>query len=69
VPHTVGVSNDRPLGLPEPARTLLEAVTAISSDLDLPSVLGWIVKAATELTGRGTAHSAWLAPTATSWSS
>jgi GAF domain-containing protein len=51
VPHTLGVSNDRPLGLPEPARTLLEAVTAISSDLDLPSVLGRIVNAATELTG------------------
>ena len=51
MPHTVGVSDDRPLGLPEPARTLLEAVTAISSDLDLPSVLGRIVEAATELTG------------------
>ena len=37
--------------LPQPARTLLEAVTAISSDLDLPSVLERIVAAATELTG------------------
>ena len=37
--------------LPQPARTLLEAVTAISSDLDLPHVLERIVAAATELTG------------------
>jgi signal transduction histidine kinase len=37
--------------LPKPARTLLEAVTAISSDLDLPHVLERIVAAATELTG------------------
>ena len=37
--------------LPQPARTLLEAVTAIASDLDLPSVLERIVAAATELTG------------------
>ena len=36
--------------LPPPSRTLLEAVTAISSDLDLPSVLERIVAAATELT-------------------
>lgn len=44
--------------LPEPAsalsgsaQALLEAVLAISSDLDLPSVLGRIVEAATVLTG------------------
>jgi GAF domain-containing protein len=33
------------------ARSLLEAVTAISSDLDLASVLTRIVEAATALTG------------------
>lgn len=40
----------RPL-LPDSAQTLLDAVTAISSDLDLRSVLSRIVEAATELTG------------------
>ena len=37
--------------LPSSTRALLEAVTAISSDLDLHSVLERIVTAATELTG------------------
>ena len=36
--------------LPTSTRALLEAVTAISSDLDLHSVLERIVRAATELT-------------------
>lgn len=37
--------------LPDSTRALLEAVTAISSDLDLSSVLTRIVEAATQLTG------------------
>src|SRR6478609_1688523 len=41
---------DQPEGLPAAARALLEAVTAISSDLDLRSVLARIVEAATQLT-------------------
>src|SRR6478609_5166857 len=41
---------DQPEGLPAAARALLEAVTAISSDLDLHSVLTRIVEAATQLT-------------------
>ena len=49
--HTGDVSDDPDYVLPEPARTLLDAVTAISSDLDLHSVLERIVEAATELTG------------------
>ncbi len=40
-----------PDALPSEARALLEAVTAISSDLDLRSVLTRIVEAATQLTG------------------
>ena len=40
----------RPL-LPDSAQTLLDAVTAIASDLDLRSVLSRIVEAATQLTG------------------
>jgi len=43
-------STDRP-ALTGPAEALLEAVTAISSDLDLHSVLTRIVEAATQLTG------------------
>ena len=43
--------NDRRPVLPGPAQALLEAVTAISSDLDLRGVLLRIVEAATELTG------------------
>jgi signal transduction histidine kinase len=43
--------NDRPPLLPGPAQALLEAVTAISSDLDLAGVLTRIVESATELTG------------------
>src|SRR6478735_3688286 len=41
---------DQPEGLPAAARALLEAVNAISSDLDLRSVLARIVEAATQLT-------------------
>ena len=37
--------------LPASTRSLLDAVTAISSDLDLRAVLGRIVEAATQLTG------------------
>ena len=37
--------------LPGPAQALLEAVTAISSDLDLHAVLTRIIESATELTG------------------
>lgn len=40
----------RPAAFPPQARALLEAVTAIASDLDLTSVLTRIVEAATELT-------------------
>jgi signal transduction histidine kinase len=43
--------NDRKPVLPGPAQALLDAVTAISSDLDLRGVLLRIVEAATELTG------------------
>ena len=43
--------NDRQPVLPGPAQALLDAVTAISSDLDLRGVLLRIVEAATELTG------------------
>ena len=49
VHHTGAVTDDR-AALTGPARALLEAVTAISSDLDLRSVLQRIVEAATELT-------------------
>ncbi|MEP9363245.1 GAF domain-containing protein [Nocardioides sp. CN2-186] len=41
---------DQPEDLPASSRALLEAVTAISSDLDLHSVLTRIVEAATQLT-------------------
>ena len=49
--HTEPVPGDEN-SLPTSTRALLEAVTAISSDLDLHSVLERIVRAATELTGR-----------------
>ncbi len=42
---------DRPPVLPGAAQALLDAVTAISSDLDLAGVLTRIVESATELTG------------------
>jgi len=44
------VSADGSSALTGPANALLDAVTAISSDLDLRSVLMRIVEAATELT-------------------
>jgi two-component system, NarL family, sensor histidine kinase DevS len=47
--HTDNVSAD-PGALPESTQALLDAVTAISSDLDLRSVLSRIVEAATRLT-------------------
>ena len=49
---TIGAVTDiRDAALPDSTRALLEAVTAISSDLDLGSVLTRIVEAATQLTG------------------
>ena len=45
------VTDTRDDALPDSTRALLEAVTAISSDLDLGSVLTRIVEAATQLTG------------------
>jgi signal transduction histidine kinase len=45
------VSPETPPLLPESAQTLLDAVSAIASDLDLRSVLSRIVEAATQLTG------------------
>ena len=48
--HTGRVPGDEN-NLPTSTRALLEAVTAISSDLDLHAVLERIVQAATELTG------------------
>ncbi|MCW2759903.1 MAG: hypothetical protein JWR85_104 [Marmoricola sp.] len=48
--HTVGVSPHEHLRLGGAAEALLEAVSAISSDLDLRSVLTRIVEAATQLT-------------------
>lgn len=48
-PTTVGAGDG--LGLPRNARALLEAVVAISSDLDLHSVLERIVVSACEITG------------------
>ena len=50
VPHTGDVSPDRPT-LSGAAEALFEAVTAISSDLDLRSVLTRLVESATRLTG------------------
>ena len=51
LPQTVRVTTDDDrAALTGPAAALLEAVTAISSDLDLRSVLTRIVEAATELT-------------------
>jgi signal transduction histidine kinase len=47
----VRVTHTSPSDLGADARSLLEAVTAISSDLDLTSVLTRIVEAATALTG------------------
>jgi signal transduction histidine kinase len=47
----VRVTQPSPSDLDADARSLLEAVTAISSDLDLASVLTRIVEAATALTG------------------
>ena len=44
------MTTDGPSALTGPAHALLDAVTAISSDLDLRSVLMRIVEAATELT-------------------
>ena len=51
VPHTERVTSDSRPQLPGPAQSLLDAVIAISSDLDLHSVLARIVEAACELTG------------------
>jgi hypothetical protein len=45
------VTQDEPAALSAEARALLEAVTAIGSDLDLRSVLSRIVESATRLTG------------------
>ncbi len=50
LPQTGAVTDDRAAALTGPASALLDAVTAISSDLDLRSVLLRIVEAATELT-------------------
>jgi len=50
VQHTVGVSPQERRRLGGAAEALLEAVSAISSDLDLRSVLTRIVEAATKLT-------------------
>ena len=50
VPHTVEVSPHRS-NLTGAAEALFEAVTAISSDLDLRSVLTRLVESATRLTG------------------
>jgi signal transduction histidine kinase len=50
VRHTGAVPPLQSESLPASARALLEAVTAISSDLDLHSVLSRIVEAATQLT-------------------
>ncbi len=49
--HTGRVTNEPRPELPGPAQALLDAVIAISSDLDLRSVLTRIVESATELTG------------------
>lgn len=51
MPHTGGVSPHEHRRLGGAAEALLEAVSAISSDLDLRSVLTRIVEAATQLTG------------------
>ena len=51
VPHTERVTSDPRPQLPGPAQSLLDAVIAISSDLDQRSVLARIVEAACELTG------------------
>lgn len=48
--HTRAVLTDETQSLPATSRALLEAVTAISSDLDLHSVLTRIIEAATQLT-------------------
>ena len=50
MPHTGGVSPHEHRRLGGAAEALLEAVSAISSDLDLRSVLTRIVEAATQLT-------------------
>ena len=49
--HRDGQPGDAQPALPGPAQALLDAVLAISSDLDLRSVLTRIVESATELTG------------------
>jgi signal transduction histidine kinase len=51
LPQTAPVTGDARPTLPAPAQALLDAVTAISSDLELRSVLERIVEAATQLTG------------------
>ena len=49
--HTDDMPNPESRALGGAAKALLEAVTAISSDLDLRSVLTRLVEAATQLTG------------------
>lgn len=51
VHQNAGVTSEPDPALPGPAQALLEAVMAISSDLDLHAVLARIVRSATELTG------------------
>ncbi len=51
MPHTGGVTSHARPELPSTAQALLDAVIAISSDLDQRSVLTRIVEAACELTG------------------
>ena len=51
MPHTERVTSDSRPQLPGPTQSLLDAVIAISSDLDQRSVLARIVEAACELTG------------------
>ena len=49
--ETGQMTDHAPAALSGPARALLDAVNAISSDLDLHSVLSRIIVSATELTG------------------
>ena len=51
VHQNAAVTSEPDPALPGPAQALLEAVMAISSDLDLHAVLTRIVRSATELTG------------------
>ena len=51
VHQNAGVTSEPDPALAGPAQALLEAVMAISSDLDLHAVLSRIVRSATELTG------------------